>query len=49
MANSDIQHYNGQYTEICFSSQRFQQHHSNSQIHACQWPKTKQACYDTQF
>jgi len=46
MANSDIHHYSGQYTEIRFSSQHVQQHHSNSQIHTCQGPKTKQACYD---
>lgn len=46
MANSDIHHYSGRYIQVCFSSQHVQQHHSSSQIHTCQGPKTKQACYD---
>lgn len=49
MANSDIQLYSDQYTAICFSFQHCLQLHSSSQIHTCQWPKTKQVCYDTQF
>lgn len=41
MANSYIQHYSGQYIEICFLFQHILQLHSNSQIHTFQCPITK--------